>query len=132
VLRLDEGDLAGAEALLLRALSTMEEPAKQGSPTHALVLTHLGALYTRNGRHGQAEQYFQRALEINRRLLTPDHPRLLESISAYAALLRATKRKGEAKKLEAYVDQHRKRHQSENPTLVNVVDVHTLMKQSGR
>jgi tetratricopeptide (TPR) repeat protein len=110
----------------------VEEPAKQGSPSHALILTHLGALYTRYGRHGQAEQYFQRALEINHRLLTPDHPRLLESISGYAALLRATKRKREAKKLEAYVDEHRRKHQAENPTLVNIVDIHALMKQSGR
>jgi len=74
----------------------------------------------------------QRALEINRRLLTPDHPRLLESMGAYATVLRATKRKGEAKKLEAYIDEQRRKYKAENPAAANVVDVHSLMKQSGR
>jgi hypothetical protein len=80
---------------------------------------------------GEAEPYFQRALEINRRLLAPNHPRLLETMGAYAVLLRATRRKREAKTLEAYIDEHRKRYHAENPALANVVDVHGLMKQSG-
>jgi len=50
---------------------------------------------------------------------------------AYAALLRATRRKNEAKKLEAYIDEHSQKYSAENPELANVVDVHSLMKQSG-
>jgi tetratricopeptide (TPR) repeat protein len=130
LLRLDEGDLAGAETMLLRALSTMEGPSKQGSPAQAIILTDLAVFYARNGRQRDAEPYFQRALEINRRLLAPDHPRLLESMSAYAALLRATRRKSEAKRLEAYVDEQRKTYHAENPAPANVVDVHSLMRQS--
>jgi hypothetical protein len=64
-------------------------------------------------------------------LLTPDHPRLLESMYAYALLLRATKRKGEAKKLEAYIEEHRKNYSAQNPTMTNVVDVHSLRIQGG-
>jgi len=132
VLRLDGGDFAGAETLLLRALNSMEASGQQSSPAQANVLTHLGSLYAHGGRHKEAESCFQRALEINRRLLALDHPKLLESMGAYAALLRATKRKGEAKKLEAYVDAQRQKYQAENPTAANVVDVHSLMKPSGR
>jgi tetratricopeptide (TPR) repeat protein len=131
LLRLDEGDLAGGENMLLRALSTTEGPSIQGSPAQAVILTHLGVFYARNGRQREAEPYFQRALEINRRLLAPDHPGLLESMGAYAALLRATRRKSEAKKLEAYIDEHRKKYHADNPALANVIDVHSLMKQRG-
>jgi tetratricopeptide (TPR) repeat protein len=131
VLRLDEGNLSGAETMLLRALGTMDGPDKQDSPTHAIILTHLGALYTRDGRHAEAEKCLQHSLEIGRRLLTPDHPRLLESMYAYALLLRATKRKGEAKKLEAYIEEHRKNYSAQNPTMTNVVDVHSLRIQGG-
>lgn len=132
LLHLDEGDVAGAETMLLRALNGMEELSEQSSPAQANVLTHLGVLYGHNGRHREAEQCFQRALETNRRWLAPDHPRALESMGAYAVLLRATKRKGEAKKLEAFINAQREKHQAENPAVANVVDVHSLMKQSGR
>jgi tetratricopeptide (TPR) repeat protein len=131
VLRLDQGDTAGAEALLLRALNGMEGSSEQSSPEQANVLTHLGVLYGRSGRHREAETCLQRALEINRRLLAPDHPKLLDSMRAYADLLRATKRKGEAKKLEAYIDAQRQKYQAENPA-ADVVDVHSLIKKSGR
>jgi len=132
VLRLDERDTAGAESMLLRALNGMEGSSEQSNPAQANVLTHLGVLYGRSGRHRESETCLQRALEINRRLLPPDHPRLLESMGAYADLLRATKRKGEAKKLEAYIDAQRQKYQAENPVEANVVDVHTLMKKSSR
>jgi tetratricopeptide (TPR) repeat protein len=131
LLHLDEGDLAVGEAMFLRALNIAEDWSNDGSPAQATILTHLGALYTHNGRHKEAEPYFQRALEINRRLLTPDHPALLDSMGAYAALLRATRRKSEAKKLEAYIEEHRKKYNAENPAVANVVDVHSLMKHSG-
>jgi len=42
------------------------------------------------------------------------------------------RRKGEAKKLEAYIDAQRQKYQAENPVEANVVDVHTLMKKSSR
>jgi tetratricopeptide (TPR) repeat protein len=132
LLHADEGDCATAETMLLRAVSTMEGLSKEGSPAHAIILAHLGALYAHSGKHKEAEPYLQRALEINQRLLAPDHPRLLESMGAYATVLRATKRKGEAKKLEAYIEQQREKYKAENPAAANVVDVHSLMKQSGR
>jgi hypothetical protein len=65
------------------------------------------------------------------RILASDHPRLLESMIAYAGLLRATRRRSEAKRLEAYVGQRRKNYLAENPTVTNTVDVHSLMQQNG-
>jgi hypothetical protein len=49
---------------------------------------------------------------------------------AYADFLRATKRKGEAKRLEAYVREHRVNNQLKNLSAEGVVDVHTLMRQN--
>jgi hypothetical protein len=51
-------------------------------------------------------------------------------MAAYANFLRTTKRKGEAKKLEAYIRDHREKYRLENPSVGNVVDVNSLMKQS--
>jgi hypothetical protein len=69
-------------------------------------------------------------VEINRLLLAPDHPRLLESMGAYRRSSRRHWEKSEAKTLEAYVDEYRKTYPAETPMRANVVDVHSLMKQS--
>ena len=128
-LHLDEGDSARAEATLQRALRSIEKLSKEDSPTQALIFGHLGVLYGRTGRHRDAESYFQRAIEINRRLLGLEHPRLLDSMDAYANLLRATKRKGEAKKLEMHVREQREKYRRQNPAAASVVDVSSIMRQ---
>ncbi|MCU1338596.1 MAG: Tfp pilus assembly protein PilF [Bryobacterales bacterium] len=128
-LHLDQGDSASAEAVLLRALSTIESASKEDSPTQALIFAHLGVLYGGIGRPRQAEPYFQRAIEIERRLLGPEHPTLLDSMDAYAAFLRATNRRGDAKKLEAYVREQREKYRLQNPAVANVVDVNSLMRR---
>jgi tetratricopeptide (TPR) repeat protein len=128
-LYLDEGDSAGGEAMLQRALRSIEDLGQEDSPARALVFGHLGVLYAGTGRYRQAEPYLQRAIEINQRLLGPDHPRLLESMEAYANLLRMTKRKGEAKKLEAYIREQRERYQLQNPAVANFVDISSIRQR---
>jgi tetratricopeptide (TPR) repeat protein len=130
-LHLDQGDSAAAETMLQRALRSIDNLGKEDSPTRALIFGHLGVLYGRTGRHREAEPFFQRAIEINRRLLRPEHPKLLDSMGAYADFLRTTKRKGEAKKLEAYIREQREKYRQQNPSVANVVDVSSLMRQRG-
>ena len=67
----------------------------------ALICGRLGVIYGSTGRPREVEPFFQSAIDTNRRLLGLEHPRLLDSMCAYANLLRTAKRKGEAKKLEA-------------------------------
>ena len=124
-LAMDEGDPAGAEALLHQAL--IEQQSLEDSPARAVIFCDLGVLYTHTGRNREAEPYFQRALEIDRRLLGPDHPKLLDVMEAYAVFLRAAKRKSEAKKLETYVREARERYRVENPWMGNAVDARSLV-----
>jgi tetratricopeptide (TPR) repeat protein len=131
-LRVDQGDLTGALAVLQRALEKLETRGKEDNVARALVLSHLGVLYSRTGKKGEAEPCFQKALDVNRRLLGPEHPQLLDCMSAYADFLRATKRKAEAKKLEAYVRERREKYRTQNPSIDNVVDISSLMKRQQR
>jgi hypothetical protein len=74
----------------------------------------------------EAGPLFERAIGIDRRLLSPDHPNLLGAMQSYARFLRATKRKTEAKKAEAYVKSHLEESKRLNAT-GNVVDVRQLL-----
>jgi tetratricopeptide (TPR) repeat protein len=130
-LHLDKGDSASAETMLQRALRSIESSGKDDCPTHALIFGHFGALLGRTGRYGEAEPYLQRSIEINRRFFSADHPRLLDSMGAYAEFLRMTKRKGEAKKLEAYIREKKDNSRQQNPSFDSVVDVKSLMNQRG-
>ena len=71
-LSMDEGDSAGAEALLHQAL--IAEQGLEDSPARALIFCDLGVLYGHTGRNREAEPYFQRALDIDRRLLWTRSP----------------------------------------------------------
>jgi tetratricopeptide (TPR) repeat protein len=128
-LHLDGGDPARAEAMLQRALKTSESLGTEDTPTRALIYGHMAVVYGNTGKHREAESYFQRSIDINRRLLGGEHPRLLDSMSAYADYLRTAKRKGEAKQMEAYVREQREKYRTQNPTAANVVDVRSLMKE---
>jgi len=131
-LHMDNGDTARAETMLQRALRSIDNLGQEESPTRALIFGHLGVLYGSTGRHSDAESYFQRAIEMNRRVLGPTHSRVLDTMGAYADFLRATKRKGEAKKLEQYVRTQRENYRLQNPSIASVVDVRTLMRQGDR
>jgi tetratricopeptide (TPR) repeat protein len=131
LLQLDNSDSARSETLLQRALS-IDSLRREDSLSRAVILSYLGLLYGRTGRPREAERFLQSAIEINQHLLAPGHPTVLRSMDAYAAFLRSTKRKGEAKKLEAYIREQLAGHEIENPAMSNTVDVSALMRQKGR
>ena len=70
------GDRAAAERALEAAIAIAEGTA-DGSPALALALARLGEIKHLDGKQGEAEQLFRRALEINERALGQEHPDLV-------------------------------------------------------
>jgi tetratricopeptide (TPR) repeat protein len=58
-------------------------------------------LYDNQGRYGEAEPLYQRALAIREKALGPDHPSTVLSVRNYALFLRERGRAAEAEKLQA-------------------------------
>ena len=67
----------------------------------AASLNNLALLSYTQGRYGEAEPRYQRALAIREKVLGPEHPDVAAVRKNYAALLRATNRDAEAAQLEA-------------------------------
>ena len=67
-------------------------------------MSDLALLYKNQGRYGEAEPLYQRALAICEKALGPDHPDTATTRASYAGLLRKTGRGAEAANV-AGVDQ---------------------------
>jgi tetratricopeptide (TPR) repeat protein len=122
LLRRHEFEEAAAKFQRARELIT-GSPAEEGRVGAAL-LTGLAECDYKEKRSGEAGQLFERAIAIYRRVLRSDHPELLYAMQKYAKFLRATKRKKQAKELEAYVSTHEA--VSDMETARSVVDVRQL------
>jgi tetratricopeptide (TPR) repeat protein len=125
-LLLSQNKLQEAQANLDRALQLMRGDAAEESPVAAGLMSNLAECYHMQGKSHEAGPLFERAIGIDQRLLGPDHPNLLGAMQSYARFLRATKRKTEAKRVEAYV----KSHLDESKRLKaagNIVDVRQLL-----
>lgn len=89
------------------AISEMEKSVAlsrttpHAEPSLAQRLTFLGELYGSAGRLREAEQIFQEALRVAENSPTLAHEYMPELLSSYAAVLRKTNRRTEAKELEA-------------------------------
>jgi CHAT domain-containing protein len=64
---LDNGDNAGAEAALRRALGLSDKLFGANAPVSGVILTSLGAVLINNGRYGEAETTLNQALVLNRK-----------------------------------------------------------------
>jgi tetratricopeptide (TPR) repeat protein len=73
-------------------------------------------LYSEQGKYGQAEPLYQRAIAIDERTLGLGHPQLATHLENYAVLLRETNRETEAAQMEARAQAMREKHAQENPT----------------
>jgi Tfp pilus assembly protein PilF len=58
----------------------------------ALLLTHFGAVAGRAGERAQAEASYERAMDIQRRILGPDHADLCATRERLVALRRVWRR----------------------------------------
>jgi tetratricopeptide (TPR) repeat protein len=55
-------------------------------------LTQLGNLHQRWGRYADAESFYQRALAVRKKILSPDHPQYAASLNNLAGLYKAQNR----------------------------------------
>jgi tetratricopeptide (TPR) repeat protein len=125
-LLLRQNKLQEAQAKLERALQLIRGDAAEESPIGAALMSNLGQCYHMQGKSHEAEPLLERAIGIDQRTLGPDHPNLLYAMQNYARCLRATKRKTEAKRVEAYLKSHLDERKRLNAT-GNVVDVRQLL-----
>jgi tetratricopeptide (TPR) repeat protein len=127
-LLLSQSDIQGARVKLDRAHQLIAGRPAEQSPIGAALMSSLARCYHLQGKAGEAGPLFERAIQIDQRVLGPYHPKLLYTMQEYAGFLRATKRKKEAKKVEAYVHEHLREGEvlkSER----NVVDVGQLLRE---
>src|SRR5579863_3739316 len=83
--RFAEGDAAGAEQAFRGAIAEAEQPG--GDPLQmASSLSSLGQLKYQQKDYAQAEDCFQRALELREHALGGEHPTVISSINNLAAL----------------------------------------------
>jgi tetratricopeptide (TPR) repeat protein len=122
LLRRREFEQAGEKFQRARGLIT-GSPAEEGRVGAAL-FAGLAQCDYKEKRSAEAGQLFERAIAIYRRVLRSDHPELLYTMQKYAKFLRSTKRKKQAKELEAYVSTHEA--VSDIETARSVVDVRQL------
>ena len=71
----------------------------QEHPDTLTSVNNLALLYQAQGRYGEAEPLYRRALEARERVLGPEHPETLTSVNNLALLYRAQGRYGEAEPL---------------------------------
>lgn len=63
-------------------------------PDVAMTLNNLAVVYKSQGKLGQAELLYQRALAIFEKVLEPHHPKIVTCRTNYASLLREMQRSG--------------------------------------
>ena len=70
----------------------------------------LALFYHSQGKYGEAEVFYKRALAVWEKALGPNHLDLASSLENYAALLRATRRESEALERERRAQEVRAKH----------------------
>ena len=82
-----EGQIDRAQSLSSRAVGIFERSSVSDGPTFALVLSLHADLQIARGDFESARQYYQRALEIRRRVVGPSHPDYAETQAGLAVAL---------------------------------------------
>ena len=90
-----------ASPLFAEALEVLANIRQPEHPAWIRALNEKGVLDMQSGDYEKAETEFARALEIAAKALPPAHPDTAGVLRNYAQLLRRTRRKSAAKKLEA-------------------------------
>ena len=91
----EQGDYAKAEEEWVAALAEAEAFGPEDTRL-ATSLNNLGEVYRTQGRYGDAEPLYNRALAINEKALGPDDPKLAASLNNLALLYDAQGRYEEA------------------------------------
>ena len=94
----EQGNYTKAEKLWVAALKEAEKFGPQ-DPRLATGLNNLAALYRAQGKYGEAEPFYKRALAIREKVLGPDHPDVATSLNNLAGLYETQGKYGEAEPL---------------------------------
>ncbi|MBZ0266507.1 tetratricopeptide repeat protein [bacterium] len=89
--------LLEATQLLQRSLSNWPENIPIGKSDYQVLLYLLGHLYAHGGKSTEAEDLFQRIIEIREFILGPNHPGMIEVVEDYATLMERTGNSASAK-----------------------------------
>jgi serine/threonine protein kinase/Tfp pilus assembly protein PilF len=132
-LRYQQDRLADARSLLEKSLQISESTQAPAIDVSAL-LEDLAAVYTSERQWGLARQTYERALEIDRRILGDDHPRLGMHIGNLALV---TQNLGDLKQAEAlYRDAIRRKERAYGvnsaQTAAPQTNLGTLLQREGR
>lgn len=90
VMLLQQGDLDGAEAALLRARAARERLLDDQHPDVALTLKELAIIARRRNQPQKAEALLRQALAINEQMLGESHPETAITLNSLAVLYQST------------------------------------------
>ena len=93
--------LEDAARLYMEAVHVLEAAGRPGHPAWIPAFNGWSAVYFDRGLYEEAAKPLKQSLELAEKTLGPNHPDLARILRDYAAVLRKTRHKGEAKKLEA-------------------------------
>ncbi|KAH9207082.1 hypothetical protein DL95DRAFT_450501 [Leptodontidium sp. 2 PMI_412] len=99
VLFTNQGKLAEAEKMYVRALQGCEEALGPDHTSTLDTVNNLGILYADQGRLAEAEKMYVRALHGYKKALGPDHTSILSTISNLGILYRGQGKLAEAEKM---------------------------------
>jgi tetratricopeptide (TPR) repeat protein len=92
--------LEESSRLYTEAVAVLDASGQPEHPAWIRALNGYSAVYFDQGRYEEAEPLLQRSLALAEKTLGPNHPGVARILRDYAVLMRKTKRKGEARKLE--------------------------------
>ena len=131
---LNKGDYRICESV---AEQTYRFSEQKFGPEHPATLTsvnNLAGLYQVQGRYGEAEPLYWRALAASEKVLGPEHPATLRSVNNLAALYKSQGRYGEAEPLywRALMGWEKVLGPEHPDTLISVNNLAVLYQSQGR
>jgi tetratricopeptide (TPR) repeat protein len=133
MLRYQQGQVGEAKNLYIRSLGILDRSQAPQSDV-SLVLGDLGMVYTSEQQWTLARQSYERALDVDRRVLGDDHPRIAYRLQNLALVAQNT---GDLKQAEAlYVDALRREERAygdRHPeTVITKSNYGLLLQREGR
>lgn len=95
-----QGKKAETIAVLKRSLEIQEKVRGCDHQDLSWLLYSLGCIYNDQNELSEAEKYIKRAIEVDERALSPDHPRVAKSLEKCADIERRLHHEAEARLME--------------------------------
>jgi len=128
------GNTITAREILDKASTDIDTGLTKDPELQAQMMHVMGLVYNNLGLYPRAQSLDQRALEIRRRVLGPEHPDTLESVNSLTGVLREEGHYSEAEKLDREtLDTRRRVLGPEHPdTLSSMNNLANVLSEEGR